>query len=557
MGLLGRIIKAALSGKSPRPGSGQATERTRQHERRIRHKATVLMRTQGFASALAELQPVMACATEAATFTAYGQLKLYTGDIQEAQTWLLRSEAMDARNPQTLLSLAQLHAHNGDPDRQYDCARRCLECAPSPTIDAVMEAARALVDMSTASDPEDDWDEDIQWLNGQWSKLSPAPGPAHVRLFAEHLFALGWHQQARDMLCALMSAREQAQCVQLALGSLDALRDQARLDILSAPGEDALLRAAIIRDGAVLPGMQWLPWLPDRGIIVGDYATRKQRTVREVEGSQLLLHSPRAAWVKLPEGDGQVVSQPAVLLGSNANYYHHVIDHLSRLATLDALELDTRDAVFVVGSQLLPFQMELLELLGIGPGRWLQAAPEDNLTFRRLIAPCPPLMGGVAFSPRIAAWARSRLVGPRGVEGSPVRLYVSRARAKLRRVVNEAELTQWLVGEGYTVVHPEDMTVAQQIDLYSRASHVVAPGGAALTNMIFMPAGARVVMLNNAQLTPAAQKRFFDPLARASGLDFRIVSGQPARLNTNRILDADLDVPLAKLQQALREWPPA
>lgn len=555
MRILGQIIRAALSGRPA--GRSQATEQTRQHEREVRHKATVLMRTQGFASALAQLQPVMDSATEAATFTAYGQLKLYTGDVQEALAWLLRSEALDARNPQTLLSLAQLYAHSGDPDRQYDCARRCLECAPSPTVDAIMEAVRALVDMSLASGQADDWEEDIQWLLGQWGKVAPAPGPDHVRLFAENLFSLGWHRQAREMLAGLMSAQEQGQCAQLALGPLAALQQQGRLDVLLDANADPLLRAAIIPNGAVLPGMQWLPWLPDRGLIVGDYATRKQRTVREVQGSQLLLHSPAAAWLMLPEGPQRVVSQPAVLLGSNANYYHHVIDHLSRLATLDALGVDTRDAVFIVGSPLLPFQQELLELLGIGSGRWLQAAPEDNLIFRRLIAPCPPLMGGVAFSPRIASWARRQLVEPRGIDGPPVRLYVSRSRAKLRRVVNEAELTQWLAHEGYTVIYPEDMTVAQQIDLYARASHVVAPGGAALTNMIFMPPGARVVMLNNAHLTPAAQKRFFDPLARASGLEFRIVSGQPARLNTNRILDADLDVPLAKLQQTLREWPPA
>lgn len=538
-------------------GRSQATEQTRQHERQVRHKASILMRTQGFASALAELQPVMATAMEPATFTAYGQLKLYTGDIPQALVWLQRADALDARNPQTLLSLAQLYAHSGDPDRQYDCARRCLECAPSPTIEAIMEAARALVDMAAAPGHAEDLDEDVQWLNGQWGKLVSPPGPDQVRLFAEYLFALGRHQQATDMLSGLMPAQELARCARLSFGKLAHLQDVGRVEVLDTAGEDSLLRAAVIPDGAVLPEMQWLPWLPERGTIVGDFATRKQRTVREVPASQLLLHSPDAAWVRLPDGPVRTVSQPAVLLGGNANYYHHIMDHLSRLATLQALGVDTKDAVFIVGSQLLPFQQELLELVGIPPERWLQASPEDNLVFRTLIAPGPPLMGGVAFSPRIASWARSQLVLPRGIQGPPVRLYVSRARAKLRRVVNEAELTQWLAQEGYTIIYPEEMTVAQQIDLYARASHVVAPGGAALTNMIFMPAGARVVMLNNAHLTPAAQKRFFDPLARASGLDFRIVSGQPARLNTNRILDADLDVPLAKLQQTLREWPPA
>lgn len=556
--MLGQIVRKVFAGRADKPVA--VTGEMLAVERKARARASALALSEGFARALQELEPVMDGASEAATFVVFGRLKLILGHLEEAQAWLHKAEARNDSDADTLHSLAQLYGHLDDPDRQYDYARRRLECGQPFGTASFLPAARALAALvagdaaAAGAAGSEAWHDDIQWLHGQWPQVTPAPDAAAAQEYAEYLFAMGRRAQAQAMLADLVAGLRAEQCTEMDFARMEVLQDEGRLTVIRAP-DDALLRAAVIADAAVFPEIQWLPWLPDRGAVLADLATRKQRTVREVASSPLLLHDKHRAWIRLPDGQPRVIEQPAVLLGSISNYYHHVVDHLSRLAVVDALGLDVSDAVFVVGQDLLPFQAELFELLGIAPGRLLRVGPHDHLRFRQLTAPCPPLLGGVAFSPRIAAWARERLVVARGVQGPPVRLYVSRARASVRRVVNEAQLTDWLAAEGYTVIHPEDMTVAQQIDLYARASHVVAPGGAALTNMIFMPPGSRVVMLNNAHLTQVGQKRFFDPLSRACGLDFRIVSGQPAKLNTQRILDADLDVPLAKLQQTLRDWP--
>jgi capsular polysaccharide biosynthesis protein len=120
-------------------------------------------------------------------------------------------------------------------------------------------------------------------------------------------------------------------------------------------------------------------------------------------------------------------------------------------------------------------------------------------------------------------------------------------------VTNEDEITAWLVQHGFEVIYPEELSVAQQIALYSRATHVIAPGGAALTNMIFMPPGGWVLMLNNRHLPARAQHLYFTPMAKACGHHFRIVSGTPSRFATTRVVDADLIVPLQDVQRALAQ----
>ena len=65
------------------------------------------------------------------------------------------------------------------------------------------------------------------------------------------------------------------------------------------------------------------------------------------------------------------------------------------------------------------------------------------------------------------------------------RLYISRANAKTRRVLNEQELFPLLYRYGFEVVRAEELTYQQQVQLFYEAEAVMAPHGAGLTNMLF------------------------------------------------------------------------
>jgi hypothetical protein len=63
------------------------------------------------------------------------------------------------------------------------------------------------------------------------------------------------------------------------------------------------------------------------------------------------------------------------------------------------------------------------------------------------------------------------------------RLFVT--RRSTRRLQNEAELVPVLRSFGFEVVDPSALTMAEQVDLFASASHVVGIHGAGLTNLIF------------------------------------------------------------------------
>lgn len=73
------------------------------------------------------------------------------------------------------------------------------------------------------------------------------------------------------------------------------------------------------------------------------------------------------------------------------------------------------------------------------------------------------------------------------------RLYISRDKARRRRVVNEPELWVQLSARGFVKIHLEELTWRQQINAFLGAKVIVAPHGAGLANLVFCQAGTKVV----------------------------------------------------------------
>ena len=74
-------------------------------------------------------------------------------------------------------------------------------------------------------------------------------------------------------------------------------------------------------------------------------------------------------------------------------------------------------------------------------------------------------------------------------------IYVSRNKAKYRKVINESELLPILKQHQFEVVFFEDYTVCEQIELCYNANTIVSIHGANLSNVIFLQANKNVLEL--------------------------------------------------------------
>lgn len=193
----------------------------------------------------------------------------------------------------------------------------------------------------------------------------------------------------------------------------------------------------------------------------------------------------------------------AVLAGlTNDMYFHWMFDVLPRLDLLHRSSIDLREIDGFLVSDRLPFQQETLARLGIPQSKILATEQHLHLQATELIVPSYPStpawmaawvcdwLRRVFLSPELAS-ARQNATLQQGCD----RLYISRAKTANRRVINEAELIEFLSQFGFQSVTLETLSVQEQASLLSRAKVVISPHGGGLTNTVFCQPGTKIIEL--------------------------------------------------------------
>lgn len=192
-----------------------------------------------------------------------------------------------------------------------------------------------------------------------------------------------------------------------------------------------------------------------------------------------------------PRGRDETVAVVAVRGGET--YYHWLLDEWPRLLSLGDTPFDS-----VVLHQT-GFNAQALELFRrTRPAAALVAAGGGlHLRASRLLV--PELLGESGHPAPRALELLEEFVQPLldGAAPAAERIYVSRARARGRRVLNEDALWARLEQRGFQRVFLEELDWPSQIRLFRQARVIVAPHGAGLANLAFCRPGAKVLELFN------------------------------------------------------------
>lgn len=236
------------------------------------------------------------------------------------------------------------------------------------------------------------------------------------------------------------------------------------------------------------------------GTVVGDYAaTVTPGGVLDFETSGYFGISgwrehPIYLRRRLPEPepfDGTLVSLAAA--GTSGNYFHFVTDALPRWGVLQECLPDLRvDALHLPSGSR--YQRELIGLLGLDDIPRIEPSPSRAVRATRLLVPALPNPDLMAPTWTMR-WLKAALP-PERTTGLPKRLYLTRGQARnTRRLVDEEAHLRVLEKHGFTVFDPGAHTVREQIDHFAAAEAIVAPHGAALTNLAFASPGLRLLEL--------------------------------------------------------------
>ncbi len=243
---------------------------------------------------------------------------------------------------------------------------------------------------------------------------------------------------------------------------------------------------------------------------------------------------------KLPPLE-QINGTVAVLSGLSGNvYFHWMVDILPRSEILrsNGINFEQIDW-FLINSIQQPFQKETLRILGIPEEKIIESDRHPYIQAKKLIVPSFP--SHLGWLEKFALEFHRQTFLDKSNHGlfkdglasgenlnnqvdsfSPERIYISRNKAKYRRVINEEKVVNLLSQYGFVPIELETLSVVEQVTLFANAKVIVSPHGSGMTNIMFCHPGTTVIEL----VSPNYIRHYYWVISQQLGLKYYYLMGE-------------------------------
>ena len=212
---------------------------------------------------------------------------------------------------------------------------------------------------------------------------------------------------------------------------------------------------------------------------------------------------------------GSANADHAVALWSHRwmGYYHWIIDIAPKIAAIQELSPPDAQRQWIFPRSGQPYESETLEMLGVPEANII-----DSLHHRAIRVDSVEMMAlpGWFEIQQASAMLRDRLLpfgGPSGGE----RIFLKR-RGR-RSCVNEDEVVRFLATKGFDMVEDEPRSVTAQIGIFKHAKVIVAPHGAALSNLLWCSAESHIIECFAEGYSPP----YYENLAAFRGMTYKCI----------------------------------
>jgi hypothetical protein len=193
----------------------------------------------------------------------------------------------------------------------------------------------------------------------------------------------------------------------------------------------------------------------------------------------------------------------SILSGFDENYFHYITMFLTKLdpSVFYAPQWNDRNRLpFVIAPDAIAeYQAEsVARLCNIIGAPCVTLEEKAAIRVRNLAIPMISVYGGLFPHPLIKrplAMLEKSFV-PGRIRRRDRKLYISRRDSNNRKLENEAEVEDLVSSSGFEIVCLTGMPLAEQIELFAGATHVIAAHGAGLTNIVFCKPGTNILEIH-------------------------------------------------------------
>lgn len=221
--------------------------------------------------------------------------------------------------------------------------------------------------------------------------------------------------------------------------------------------------------------------------------------------------------------------------GHDNNYFHWLVECLPKLLLIDGLQ-QFKDVPLLIPTGLHKNLMIALDRLNINNRQLIYIERDSACRVGRLIFPSalsqivdryegsPVFNVDIVLSHKWLTKVSERLKSNVENNKRPWRKLFLTRRKGYRSLGNRDELELLLLQHNFEIVELEGASLDFQLELFSQAAVIVAPTGAALTNMLYCQAGTKVIILmSNHEVT---NFYFWSNLGAVNNLDVTTIVGK-------------------------------
>ena len=211
--------------------------------------------------------------------------------------------------------------------------------------------------------------------------------------------------------------------------------------------------------------------------------------------TNLLFHDHEGLALLGDSANPLLETDKAILFGSSSSWFHFLVEILPRYLLAPMLNFSEFD-VIVRGYQ----PASILEILGkFGFKSIITLHDAQVIRVKELVSVTDVrYQDSLVLTERKSDLTRVREFLSRDLDylEEPKQIYIARPSNLFRPLLNRKKLEGILLAHGFHVVHPEQLSAVEQIQIFSDAELVVAESGAAMTNLMFMKKNAIVIEIH-------------------------------------------------------------
>jgi capsular polysaccharide biosynthesis protein len=185
------------------------------------------------------------------------------------------------------------------------------------------------------------------------------------------------------------------------------------------------------------------------------------------------------------------------------NWYHWLLQVLPRLKILKDSKVDF-DKIFINNVQFnwqKESLLQVLKFLNIAEDKLMVINGDCIIQAEILIVPSVPFIPNMAVP--LPQWMKLFLSKVFLSKASNMqikkedKIYLSRSKAKVRRIKNEQQLTSYLETEGFKVLYLEELSATDQAYLFNNAKIIIGPHGSGFANLIFAQPKTKIIEIDH------------------------------------------------------------